>query len=71
MATMQQIYPDIELRIDRDDKGNIVQLDYKVNDAGEDGKRIIEFIEMLALLCQQPGEAKRILEHTLPAKEKE
>ena len=60
MADKRQDYPDIELRIDRNDNGDITQLDYTVNNAGEDNKRIIEFIEMLSLLENKPGEANRI-----------
>ena len=60
MADKRQEYPDIELRIDRDSDGNIVQLDYTVNNAGEDNKRIVEFIEVLSLLENKPEEANRI-----------
>ena len=60
MADKRQDYPDIELRIDRDNNGNISQLDYTVNNAGEDNKRIVEFIEILSLLENKPEEANRI-----------
>jgi hypothetical protein len=62
MAKEQQEYPEIELRIDRDSEGNIVQLDYKINDAGQDRKNVVEFIEMLSLLCHNTEETKRIAE---------
>lgn len=60
MADKAQEYPDIQLRIDRDDKGNILQLDYQVNNAGADNQRIIEFIEILALLQNNPDESNRV-----------
>lgn len=70
MAKWRQEYPDVELTIDRDCNGSITRMEYTINDKGEDRKNIIEFIEMLSLLCQDPVEAKRIMESTLPAKER-
>jgi hypothetical protein len=62
MAKEQQQYAEIDLAIDRDNLGNITGMRYMINDAGQDRKNIIEFIEMLSLLCHNTEETKRIAE---------
>ena len=60
MAKEQQQYAEIDLAIDRDNLGNITGMRYMVNDAGQDRKYIVEFIEMLSLLCHNTDEINRI-----------
>jgi hypothetical protein len=60
MAKERQEYPDVELGIERDDNGFIINMTYTINNEGEDRKNIIEFIEMLALLCDNKKEANEI-----------
>ena len=69
MAKERQDYPEIDLEIERDDDGNITHLVYTINDAGQDRKNILEFIEMLSLLCHDTEETKRIAEELNREKE--
>ena len=40
--------PNAVIEMERDDNGNITRMSYKVYDAGEDGKRALEFLEIVS-----------------------
>ena len=42
--------PDIELKIDRDTSGFITDVSYKVYNAGEENRRILEFCELIQMM---------------------
>lgn len=54
MADNLQAYPDVILRLERDNNGNIVLMEYTINNAGEDNKHIIEFLKALSIIYQSP-----------------
>lgn len=39
--------PDVELEIQRDEGGRVTKLSYKVHNAGEEGKRALEGLELM------------------------
>lgn len=44
--------PDAELVIERDKDGMVIKMSYKVTNAGEEGRRALEFCELASTMIQ-------------------